>query len=257
MNNVRYLRSSDFKIVVLNSPYDSLHSAEARSLFGSFMDIKLRGYGCEYPYGVMPVDTTDFIATHIGVFQQKGNELIPVAAYKSISERKCRLHGVPFSGIQVPQSSGAQSVVRAVEDLVEKSKERGSFLTYEGGWTIDPTIRKDPGLVAEVHNLSTCMHISQHLHYGAMDSICCGLLRFKTDRIMRGWGYSALTWEGKVLEPFAQSSLRGEMVHMHHTTRFSDEALKIANEYKAYWTNRIEIGVQRFDEVVVAEKKAA
>jgi hypothetical protein len=234
--------SSDFQIVILDSPYDCLGRSDAQKFFGSFMDLKLRGYGCEYPYGVMPVDTTDFIATHLGVFMHRGGDWVPIAAYKSISEKKCRLHGVQFSGVQVPLSSGASQAVRAVESLIEKSKQTGSFLTYEGGWTIDPSIRKDPALVTEVHHLCTTMHISQHLLYGKIDSICCGLLRFRTDRIMKGWGYHVLSYEGQEIQPFAQASLKGEMVHMHHTTQFSEEALKTAENYAHYWNNRIQIG---------------
>jgi len=256
MDNVRFLRSPDFQIVILDSPYDSLSSPDAQKFFSSFMDLKLKGYGCEYPYGIMPVDTTDFIATHLGVFMHRDGDLVLVAAYKSISEKKCRLHGVQFSGVQVPLSSGATQAVSAVEGLIKKSNETGSFLSYEGGWTIEPSIRKDPALVSEVHRLCTTMHVSQHLLYGKIDSICCGLLRFRTDRIMKGWGYHVLTHEGQEVPPFAQASLRGEMVHMHHTTQFSEEALKTAEQYSHFWNNRLQIG-RALTEADVAQKKKA
>jgi hypothetical protein len=248
MGRLHYLKPIKFRIVVLDSPYDSLNSSEAQKFFSHFVDLKLRGYGCEYPYGIMPVDTTDFLATHLGVFMEKGNEIVPVAAFKTISERKCKIHGVPFSGLQVPGSSGAHDTVKAVEHIVERSRSMGSFLTYEGSWTFDPAVRKDPQLAAEIYRICTCMHVNQHLRYGKMDSLCCGLLRFKTDRIMKGLGYDVLTWQGREVQPFAQASLKGEMVLMHHATEFSNRALRTAEQYRDYWDNRIEIGRAKMEQ---------
>ena len=108
MNNVFPIHRRKLKIVVLEAPYDSLKEKHAPDIFGKIISLKLQGYGPEYPYGTMPVDTNDFIATHLAVCVEDGSELKPIMAYKTVQQRKCRAHGVQFPGQYLPKISGAE-----------------------------------------------------------------------------------------------------------------------------------------------------
>jgi hypothetical protein len=246
MAQIYSLHQTELKVVVLEAPYDSLEDPEAQEMFGKLMALRLRGYGGKYDYGIMPVDSSDFIATHLAVCKVDRTGLTPIMtpimAYKSVTEPKCQLHRIPFSGLQLPVSAGAKKSIQAVQEIIDRSKERQSLVAYDGGWTMDPNARKNRILAQELKNLFTCIQVNHYQRYGKFDLLCGGLLRFQTEQLFSAWGYKPLQLNGESLGAFANPSLGNEPILMMHGQEFSPYALDLARKYQAYWEDRVAIG---------------
>jgi hypothetical protein len=259
MSNVHFLNPRRLRIVILDSPYDSLGTPEAQALFAKLVALKLKGYGAEYQYGVLPLDQSDFIATHFMVCQERDGELHPIMAYKSVKEPKCRQHGITFASCaHLSRCAKDDKNLLAVEKIIEEANARSSLMAYDGAWTIDPLIRKDRALVTELKNLFTCIQVNHYAQFGKFDLLLVGVLRFKTEKIFQDWGYKPLNWKGEQLQPFQSPSLR-EAVWLHHARAFSEQALELSARYTSYWENRIEIEKIRTEHVAapLPLKKAA
>lgn len=257
MTNVRSIRSRKLRVVVLDSAYDSLQDEFSQNIFGKIIAHKLRGYGSVYTYGIMPVDSSDFIATHLCVFSEEQDKLTPLVVYKSVKKAKCEVHNIPFSAQYLAKMSSNENDILAVEKLIKDANERGSLVSYDGGWTIDPVVRQDPALGTELKNLVIAMHYSHYSQFKKYDLFTFAATRFKVDEWFRRWGYSPLSWNGKASEPFPLAAFGGEPVWIHHTQQFSEEARQTAEAYRSYWENRIEIGTMSENLRKILEKKAA
>ncbi len=234
-----YLVPRNLKTVVIESPYDTIHHPEVRDLFGRVVGLKILGYRNVYPYGVLPVDTYDYVATHFLICEETDNGLEPVTGYKSLSLKKSIKHQMTFQGIAVLESSGALHHIRALKSFLEQCEQENRSVCYGSSWTIHPKFRDTPELRPLMRDVSVALLANSVMDQGVTDHIMCGTPKVKTDALLKTWGYEPMMAEGIELPYFYQKSLMNEPAQMFVCKRFSDYALDLAKKYRELWDSRL------------------
>lgn len=227
------------KIVVLESPYDCWNNPFVGSLLKDFIGVKLRGYGKEYPYGVLPIDGADLISTHLAVCRILDNgDLRPIMAIRWTSLKKSRLHYINYPGLSLLQQAGASIHVQALEKIIAEADQHNVDLFYSGGLSIDPLERttKDQSLM--LRELLTMMYVNYQKETNYSELMAGGTMRFKIDNWLASLGHNPLLNNNVELEPIHVKHLANESVRIMHLKKFSFEALQIARKWQHLWEDR-------------------
>src|SRR5262249_37783257 len=131
------------QIVVLDNPFRIWSNPVVQDLFVKAIDLKIRGYGGIYPEGVIPVDTNEFVGTHVLVCRKRGKKLFPITGFRSISLQRCDQHFLAFPSLAIARNSGAPRHAEVVQSIMDRCRKGRIRLEYFGGWTIDPAFRKE------------------------------------------------------------------------------------------------------------------
>lgn len=247
-------RVRKLKFVVLESPYDTWSHPLTEKIFSRLMGLKLKGYGCEYPYGVLPVDTTDFIADHLIICEEEDGELQPIVSIKSVSLAQCRQHGLVFPALVLMRQAGATVHAETIEQIIQTADNHDLDLRYVGSWTIDPDHRGDKEWGDVLRELFTTIYVSFH-HDRKSQTIAGGTLRFKVDKYIQWLGHQPLSRDGKALPTVRVQHLAGEENLFTHLQSFTFESRSVAKKWQALWNDRIVI--PRDPVQIQARKKAA
>lgn len=238
-----------FKIVIIESAYDHWDSKLTQKYFSDAVSLKLRGYKAEYPYGILPVDTTDFISTHHLLCKETDLGLYPLMAYKSITYQKATIHNLPFPILNLAKSIGINKHEEAINNIVLRCESDGLKLSYDSSWTIDPETRKDRELTQTLRNIMTALHSLYHHNAKTDEIISLGSLRFKMERLFLYWGYNPIALESKPLDQFIVPSYFNEPVMMfHQTSGFSKQALEDARVYMNLWDDRLVLDITQLQD---------
>lgn len=236
----------DLKIVIVKKPFDLWANVEDRSfpaLFHEMIGLKLRGYGAEYPAGVLPVDTSDFIATHLLVCRREGEAWIPLTGFKSTLLSDCDAHRVSFPALGLVQSAEAPAHVRYVRETMERCSSEGASLAYTGSWTIEPGLRKDRALAQELVALFKAMYVFHHLDERIDEVFTGGTIRFKADVLLGRMGHDPIIVDGLELPPLRVRHLFDEPVSLLHLRSFSESARSGVEPFRRMWEERVVFAV--------------
>lgn len=248
---------SRLKVVTLNCPYDQWSDPVVRDLFCKIIALKLKGYGASYPYGVMPIDTSDFVGVHFAVCDVGADgELRPLMAYKAVDRDRCLAHNLTFPALTLARYSDLAEYERTVQAALREAERRGVNISYDSSWTVDPKVRENRALAALLKKFMTMFMVNSHLdpEWNVPMSICMGVPRFKTDGYFTSLGYEQFNTGGEPLPGIPLPPLHGELAVMFLLKEFTKEALATAAEMSAFWQDRLALRapVER-----VASKKAA
>lgn len=228
------------KLVTLECPYDSWGDGVTEVLFSRLVQLKLKGYRAEYPYGVLPVDTTDFVCTHHMACIEVDKELYPVMAYKSIAWDRLKTHSLPFPLVSLLKVCGTQEHLLAVQKVIQECEAANKNLSYDSSWTIDPEIRKDEVFKPLLRQIMNTMHVYFHKEYQTDEILSLGSTRFKMEKLFEYWGYKLIDYMGKTLSTFDVPSYFNEnVVLIHQKNGFSEQAKNDSKKYEELWNNRI------------------
>ena len=226
----------NLRIVILNCPYDTWEEAQTRDLFGAMAALKLRGYRDDYAYGVLPLDTTDFVGCHYLLCEDRPDGLQPIMGCRMVSLDRCRVHRLPFPALTLAAMADAPRHAEAMRGIVERCERQGIGIVYDGSWTIDPQTRRERRLL---HEIFTAMFVMVHDAYAIRETIAGAVLRLKTARYLSSWGYRPLELDGAPLPPVAVQPLLGEPVTLMHLREFTASARTVADRYRALWERRL------------------
>lgn len=238
---------TNFKMVILKNPskiWSQTEDAEFRNLFYKIARLKLRGYEAEYPPGVLPIDTTDFIATHILICDMKPEGASPITGIKSTTLSQSQTHRLNFPALSLVQAAEAQPHIQAMIHLIQQCQKLNKELAYTGSWTINPETRKDRVLTKEVTRMFYAAYVLYHMEYQINEIITGGTMRFKADHFFRSMGHDIFSYKGQPLPPIYVKHLFGEQVQLLHLKAFTEEAKRSAEEFREMWSNRLEIDIQ-------------
>lgn len=235
----------DIKIVILESPYDCWNESEVGTLFRDMIGVKLRGYGREYKYGVLPVDAADLISTHFAACTvEEDGKLKPIMALRWTSLQKCRLHFLNFPGMSLLQQANKPEHVKNLEEKISRLDQQGRDLFYAGSLSIDPALKtgKEQSLfLREVMTLMFLMYKKQH---PGAELMAGGTVRFKMDHWLSSVGHFPLHEE-----PINVRHLGGELVKVMYLTDFNFEAHRIARKWQQLWDDRLILGIQDIEAI--------
>lgn len=232
----------ELQLVSIECAYDVWNSDLVQDLFGKMVALKLKGYRARHPYGVLPVDTYDFIASHHLVCRREKGELFPVTGFKTTTLDRCRMHKLPFPGLTLVEAAGAPEHAEVVRGIIERCEREGIKLGYTSSWTIDPQAREDKEFVAHLRAIIEMIYVFFHREKQLDELIVGGTVRVGTDRLFETWGHEPLKRNGVVLPPISVAHLLGDPVVVMYLRRFSDEVQARAEQLRALWKNRIVLG---------------
>lgn len=231
------------KLVILDCPYDSWEQPGTQELFGKLVQMKKAGYSPYYPYGALPVDTSDFVGRHRLICKDVEGKLIPVAGFRGISLDRCEVHRIAFPAIAKCRGSNATVHEKAVFKILSRAKEEGRQINYEGSMTLDPEVHKSPEFTGLFKNL-----VGGILHCDMRDAniselVCTAVMRLKVNKYFTALGFLPVLGEGgDELPPFGAAHLRGEPIMLMRTTKFADSIIRFAEEeMRFFWNARLEI----------------
>jgi hypothetical protein len=240
---------NNLKIVIIESPYDCWNEDEIGSLFRDMIGVKLRGYGREYKYGVLPVDAADLISTHMAVcFQDETGKLKPLMALRWTSLQKCRLHFLNFPGMSLLQQADRPEHVKILEEKIEALNRRNGDLFYAGSLSIDPELKTGKEQSLMLRELMTTMFVLYKKQHPGSELMAGGTVRFKMDQWLSAVGHAPLHEE-----PINVKHLGGELVKVMYLQEFSFEAHRIARKWQSLWDDRLILGADQN----TAKKKTA
>lgn len=230
--------NDSFRILVLDCPYDSWETPETKEWFGKIIELKLKGYRREYPYGVLPMDTSDFIATHLIIAKDSEAGLEPVMAYRSVSQDRCQKHSISLPVLSLMKQLAAAEHAAEIQKIIDHCASEKTRLCYASSLAVAEEYAGHPELKEILKMVNVC-----HTREDKVSEILAGgVLRFKMDRFYSFMGYNKLAHNGSPLEalkiPFACNELTG----FFHLKEFSDEAKEIAKKYEYLWAERIILG---------------
>ncbi|HUP57968.1 MAG TPA: hypothetical protein VM598_10985, partial [Bdellovibrionota bacterium] len=238
---MKILRLSKLRVVVLECPYDTWDDPFTRKMFGDMVGLKVNGFKTTYPYGVLPVDSTDLVSTHLMICMQNGDDFELLLAYRSICDRRVRTHALKFPGIALAEAAQAPDHARYFQELLKEAEERRQRVRYCSSYTIKPEVRQDRALVADLKTYMTGMHMLFHKAYRTDVSLLAGVLKVKTDQYFASWGYQPIRLGGRELAPIHQASLYGEEARMMRLEDWSEHARSCAEATRDLWQNRITV----------------
>ena len=230
------------KIALLENLYDIWGDREAENLFRDVIGLKLRGYGKEYPYGVLPVDGNDLISTHMLVCELENGALKPMMGIRWTSLKKCQLHYTTWPGLSLVQQAGAPEHLAAMEKLIASANERKVDIFYSGALTIEPVNRGNKQRSLALREILTGMYVGYQREHRFSELLAGGTVRFKIHDWLASLGHKPLALDGRDLGPINVRHLAGETVQVMHMSEFSFEARRIAKKWEQLWNERIVFG---------------
>lgn len=229
-----------FQLVVLDSPIESWSDPAVQKIFNKMVTLKKNGYESCYSQGVLPVDTSDFFATHVLLCEkQTNNDLNPIMGYKTVSLSKCQQYNQNFPGLGLVQSASATDHIGVVKDIVQRCSQNQTGLSYLGSWTVDPEFKKR--CPQDVHLKSAFITFYHQLYQeqGIKEVIIGGTLRFKTEKLFAELGHKPLSKDGKALAHIFVTHLVKEPVLVMHADTFVTPTTSQTEMWQQIWQDRL------------------
>lgn len=197
--------------------------------------MKYEGYASTYDDKVLPMDQTDFFATHLILCEEVFDELIPVIAYKSISYERCLKHRVEFPPLTLMKTDGQLEAAKAVENLLSSVKDPHN-ISYEASCAQNLSYRnsKEEGLKEKIREFLTMMLVQHHREFGIPHMLICGIPRVGTDILLQKMGLSRINSHAE----FKQSNLNKEPAVLLYKEGFNEYAKAVAKKHIKIWNEK-------------------
>lgn len=249
MNNKIML--SDLCVVILECPYITLSQQNGREIFSNMMNVKIKGYASVHDDKVMPVDTTDFIATHMIVADKRAPFEKIYMSYKSTSYKMCDRYSLPFPFMTMLKNHAPTECFSKMEEIMKSCREKNEDLSYDTGWTINPEIRGDKEFQSILKDLITLFVVNHHNDYRIPHWVTLGICKVKTDQYFLKMGLEEISTNSILLHPFLHNTDARAVISMNG--KYTDFVFETAKKYQFLWDNRIVISSK---DLIEAEKAA-
>lgn len=236
------IQPESIQLIVIDNPYDQMSDPLVQKLLPQLFDLKIKGYQSKYGYGVLPLDTNDFIATHFIISSQSGNAFLPLLSYKMITYRRAQLYNLPFAPVALMQRPQCERHLEVMQKLVAQSERLGQDVSYIGSLSMDPEISQEREFVQFLMNLFILIHFSYSMEFNLLTGLSGATVRFKTSRLIERIGYKPLVNDGLPLPPVQIPSVKNDLSQFFQLREFTDEARLISETYHHYWENVLFLG---------------
>lgn len=246
------------RIVVVDCPYDTLADPLTQKLIGKIAAFKIEGYQKEYGYGVMPVDTGDFVAAHMLLCEQNGDDYAPIVGMKSLNLTRCNIHEMEFPALHLGIKAEFGDHRKAVEEYLRLASQKNEQVAYNASWTIHPHARVNKTLVKLCRDITVAFFVNYYSLANIKHIITAATLKFKADEFIKFIGFRPLELNGKPLSKFFYPhALINTDVLLMVLDDFTPEAIELAKRFQVIWGNRLQIGHSNISLGSTVKKKAA
>ncbi len=255
------ITKNSIEVVILKCPYQNWKNPDVGLHLNNMFSLKLEGYQKEYKYGVLPFDTTDFVANHFLVYEKTSTgQTRLVSALKSTPYHYCGPFHLEFNGIaMLKHGNGKPEHFEEMNAIIDDCMAKSRKLAYYSSWTILPEVRKDKQCIALIKNVVSALTYLAHVDDGIHHLIGLGVPRFKTDQYFETWGFEPILHQGKPLSHLYIESYSDVEVIVMQLKEYSALIKEKANLFSDLWEDRTTVGnpldLSRFEDDL--KKKAA
>lgn len=229
-------------IVVLESPYSTLALPEGREVFSGVIGTKIKGYTAVHDKNSLPVDTTDFLATHVLVADKNDPFNTVYSTYKTTTFKVCEQYNIPFPFLTLLKNHAHADCYNEMERIINECREKGEDLSYDTGWTINPSVREDKDLQMVLKDLANVFAINHHRDYNIPHWVTLGICKVKTDQYFKKMGLVEISDKATVIHPFLHQAEAKALISLNH--QYTDFAYHTAEKYQSLWDNRITVSIE-------------
>jgi len=180
------------KIVTIHNFYKSCTNRLVKELFGEMLLVKQEGYGPDYPESFLPLDSSDFVATHHLLCLEAWGSLEPIAGLRHCVQSVCEPYHVISPLLALVEDAGQEPHISQLRRLIREHRESGRELISSGGFTIKKAKRTDRALSTLLKELVVALMCDDHWKHGNATLIGGGVIRFKTEQLWERSGYKPL-----------------------------------------------------------------
>lgn len=228
------------RFVAIDCPIKHWNHPLVQEMFHKIINLKLTGFHSKMPDNYLPIDTTDYIGTHIVACKEnKNGSLHPIMGFKGITLERCLHYGQNFSGRGCISSVHSDIHKTALDQYINQSISEGHALAYASSFAIDPDLKGREKF--EAIKLLFPLLLFYHREFKFPRLIACGATRTKTHITFQKLGFHPLSQAGKVLSAINNPALQNEEVVVMALENFSAECEASANDNQDLWDNRIQI----------------
>ena len=244
------------KIVVLDCPYDTLHTTITQTLLIKTIAMKVAGYRKHYPYGVLPADTCDFVATHMLLCEEKNNELNPLMGMKFTTLDRCKIHNLEFPLRHIVDRKYNQHYQSVTETLseIELSNET---CAYSSSWTMSEEVRKDKTLSLFCKYLNMAMFSYYSKLFKIKNIVDGATTRFKIEQWKKFLGYEPFKLNGISLGEVPCDPFFGEPILLMRLKNISTDGECFSKQFEYLWDKKLIITGNSLNEENTWEAKIA
>lgn len=239
------------RLVVLDCAYNTFESSGTQSLFSKVIAMKIAGYRKHYPYGVLPADSYDFVATHMLLCEEKNGELDPLMGMKFTTYEKCKTHNLEFPIFHIVDQKYHEHH-QAVEDTVNGLVAKGESVAYSASWTMSEKVRRDPRLTEFCKYLNIALFYYYKETFGIQNVVDGATVRFKIEKWKAFLGYEPFQYQGAPLGQVPCDPFFGEMILLMHLKKFTAEAVAFARQFDYLWEQRLVIAADPMEQKIAA-----
>jgi hypothetical protein len=240
----------DLQVIVLEKPYETLNDDFGRQMFAGVMALKIRGYLAIHNEGAMPVDTTDFIATHLIVTRKNDPINNVLMAYKSTSYLDCEKFKLAFPFTQLLKNAGHPNCSLEMDRILAECAAKKEDLSYDTGWTICPSVREDKELQGVLKEMLTMFVVNHHKDYNIPHWVTLGILKVKTDQYFLKMGLDEISDQPILSHPLLHlTDARAVIAKDNIYSLFTHSTAK---KYKSMWDDRITIESSKKNQKIAA-----
>jgi len=227
------------KLVILDCAYDTISEKQTQQLLARSVAVKIMGYRASYPYGVLPVDASDFVGRHALVCEQTDDGLKVLSATKSITLSHCRKFNLPFPMLSLAKANQPEHIAY-VEKNIEEAQTQGVDILYQFSWSADPEIRfRDRALATQLKEIILAQLVLEAQDAAPGKVMLAGVPRVKTDQFFEDMGYHLARHQGDTLSSFSVPSSLGEKAVFMDFKEVTPQARTLISQYRALWDQRI------------------
>lgn len=230
----------NLRLVVIEGPYLAWEQSQIPQLFHQMVLLKKKGYEECYTRSVLPVDTTDFVATHIMLcVQQPNGNLKPVMGFKTISLQKCDEYNLAFPALALTNQAHAKTHSHVIDRMMQSSRKSQNELAYLGSWTVDHDFKNKNNLQKALREIFMATYCFYFTEQKISHVIIGGTLRFGTEKLFAQLGHVPIALNRQQLPPICVAHLAGEPVLVMHADHIPDPLRFAANSWQLLWQDRL------------------
>lgn len=244
---------SQLQIILLREPILTLTSDEnsfQNNLFPKILSLKYHGYSKRHTGNILPLDTTDFIGTHLIVCEKENNDYFPLMAYKSTTIEMCDKYGINFPFLNLLENSGNKICYDETIRIIKKLKEESSSLSYDTSWTMSPRLEGQKEKREYLKEILQMLLVNYHQDYNIPNWVTFGICKVKTDLLFKSMGGVEISSSPIVEHP----GLGGQrsVAILLPSNLYLFHALRMGQKHKKLWENRMVISIEEANKLKIA-----
>lgn len=226
------------KMVLIDYPIYALNDPICTNLLCKSWYMKAEGYRYTYNDSVIPMDKSDFFASHIILCEDKNDELIPIVSCKSLTLDRCLKYNFEFPILSLMKSDGHQSCVDKINQIISTISDP-HLISYDSAWAQNLNYRfnKDPEFKTMLSEIMMLIIVAHHKEFNIPHMITNGVVKVKTNQFFLKAGLKELNEHAH----FIQKGLNNEESVIFYTNEFSLSAHQMAEKYQELWETKLVI----------------